>query len=258
MKNYEEDEIIFGIAIGGDAAEAVKAELLKELEWTQTYSGHKITPTRLLPSQVFRADIEHALSMKCRYNGHCKHFYSVAEHCVFVAAIRGMLQILHLPRPCEVIDLLTRRSDDEDTDFRILVIREALEASGGMGLNQLRRALLHDGSEYALIDVPTPLKRAMPEYKVWERIAEIAIFDRFAVEHESDATIGKTCDVASLFAEKSRLLLHHLPGWGAEIKRDTYATIAAEMIAPRCKIGKSPEKAKKLFRKAWNLLEIGE
>lgn len=236
-----------------------KTEILKELEWTQTYSGHKITPTHLLPSQVFRADIEHALSMKCRYNGHCERFYSVAEHCVFVAAIRGMLRIIEVfDNTCEVIDLLTRRAEDEDTDFRLLVIEESLQKTNKACLNRLRRALLHDASEYALIDVPTPLKRAMPEYKVWERIAEIAIFDRFAVEHYEDAKVGKTCDVAALFAEKSRLLLHHLPGWGAEIKRDTYATIAAEMIAPRCKIGKSPEKAKKLFRKAWNLLEIGE
>lgn len=239
--------------------EVVNKELVvKALEWTQTYSGRRITPTNLMPSQVFREDIEHALSMKCRYNGHCKLFYSVAEHCVFVASIRGLLQILKLDRPCEVVDRLARQADQGDVDFRILVLREALDASRGDGLQQLRRALLHDASEYALIDVPTPLKRAMPEYKVWEKIAEVAIFDCFAVEHEADAIVGKSCDVAALFAEKSRLLLHHLPGWGAEIPRDIYATVAAEMIAPRCKIGMKPKKAKKLFREAWNLLEIGD
>lgn len=243
--------------------EVVNKELVvKALEWTQTYSGRRITPTNLMPSQVFREDIEHALSMKCRYNGHCKLFYSVAEHCVFVAAIRGLLQILKLDRPCEVVDRLARKADDDDCDFRILVLREAIDVIQPkfreVELQRLRRALLHDASEYALIDVPTPLKRAMPEYKVWEKIAEVAIFDRFAVHPEYDAPIGKSCDVAALFAEKSRLLLHHLPEWGVEIPRDIYATVAAEMIAPRCKIGMKPEKAKKLFREAWNLLEIGD
>lgn len=36
-------------------------------------------------------DIAHALGNNCRYNGHCREFYSVAEHSVMVA---GLMQVL--------------------------------------------------------------------------------------------------------------------------------------------------------------------
>ena len=39
------------------------------------------------PATINISDIAHSLSLICRYNGHCRNFYSVAEHCVHVAAI---------------------------------------------------------------------------------------------------------------------------------------------------------------------------
>ena len=48
--------------------------------WVQTYKGRKFNI--LFPEDLI-VDIEeiaHALSMKCRYGGHCEEFYSVAEH----------------------------------------------------------------------------------------------------------------------------------------------------------------------------------
>lgn len=49
----------------------------------ETFSGHKFdlfdeSDTR----SITIIDIAHALSLNCRYNGHCKKFYSVAEHSV--------------------------------------------------------------------------------------------------------------------------------------------------------------------------------
>lgn len=39
------------------------------------------------------SDIAHSLGMLCRYNGHCKEFYSVADHAVMVAEIMEYLEI---------------------------------------------------------------------------------------------------------------------------------------------------------------------
>lgn len=53
--------------------------------WTQTYSGRAFTPLDPRPEDVELSDIAHALSLQCRFNGHCRFPYSVAQHSVYVA-----------------------------------------------------------------------------------------------------------------------------------------------------------------------------
>lgn len=52
--------------------------------WIQTYSGLSFWPLDPDPQNIVIEDIAHALSMMCRYSGHCINFYSVAEHCVLI------------------------------------------------------------------------------------------------------------------------------------------------------------------------------
>jgi hypothetical protein len=54
-------------------------------DWMQTYTGKQFWPTDPRPEEVDIRDVAHALSLMCRYNGHCLRFYSVAEHSVHVA-----------------------------------------------------------------------------------------------------------------------------------------------------------------------------
>jgi 5'-deoxynucleotidase YfbR-like HD superfamily hydrolase len=55
--------------------------------WIQTYSGRRFTPTNPNPDAIVIQDIAHALSMQCRFSGHVKEFYSVAQHSVLVSYI---------------------------------------------------------------------------------------------------------------------------------------------------------------------------
>lgn len=53
--------------------------------WIQTYTGRQFWPLDPRPEHIQVEDIAHALSMLCRYNGHCLEFYSVAQHCVLMS-----------------------------------------------------------------------------------------------------------------------------------------------------------------------------
>jgi hypothetical protein len=53
--------------------------------WMQTYTGRRFWPLDPRPEDIDIVDIAHALAMTCRYGGHCKQFYSVAQHSVLVA-----------------------------------------------------------------------------------------------------------------------------------------------------------------------------
>lgn len=55
--------------------------------WIQTYSGRRFTPTNPNPDAIVIQDIAHSLSMQCRFSGHCRGFYSVAQHSVLVSYI---------------------------------------------------------------------------------------------------------------------------------------------------------------------------
>ncbi len=55
--------------------------------WIQTYTGIQVWPLDPHPDQIDIRDIAHSLSMLCRFNGHCRQFYSVAEHSVHVSNI---------------------------------------------------------------------------------------------------------------------------------------------------------------------------
>jgi hypothetical protein len=48
--------------------------------YIETVSGIKFEFLNPKPEQFDIKDIAHALSMNCRYVGHCRNFYSVAEH----------------------------------------------------------------------------------------------------------------------------------------------------------------------------------
>jgi len=54
-------------------------------DWLQTFSGIRFWPLDPRPEEICIEDIAHALAMQCRFAGHSKQFYSIAEHSVHVS-----------------------------------------------------------------------------------------------------------------------------------------------------------------------------
>lgn len=52
-----------------------------------TFTGGKFWPLDPRPEEIDIRDIAHALSLQCRYLGHAKEFYSVAQHSRIVAGL---------------------------------------------------------------------------------------------------------------------------------------------------------------------------
>lgn len=105
--------------------------------WQQTYSGKRIDILDAKPDQVCIEDIAHALSLQCRFGGHCPVHYSVAQHSVLVASqvsqknkLTGLLHdapeayLIDLPRP--VKRMMPEYRSIEDRLYSVLAAKFGL------------------------------------------------------------------------------------------------------------------------------------
>ena len=135
----------------------------------QTFSGRRINPFAPNPQQIVIDDIAQALANQCRFGGHCRTFYSVAQH------------------SCLLTDLVAA-ADGDETD-------------------QLW-ALLHDAAEAYLVDLPHPLKHRSElgeRFREIEIPLQAVILKRFGLPPVPPAKL-KEIDRALLAAEKAALL----------------------------------------------------
>lgn len=135
-------------------------------DWMCTRTGIEFWPLDPRAEEVWIEDIAHALSNLCRYNGQCRTFYSVAQHCV-------------------------------------LVKRQVEKMSGT--LDAVRQGLLHDATEAYLGDMIRPLKGCFPEYRVAEHKVFVAIMRRFGIK-ESMYAVVKRADEILLATEAGQLM----------------------------------------------------
>jgi 5'-deoxynucleotidase YfbR-like HD superfamily hydrolase len=68
-----------------EALPALKATAKADGGWIATYTGRKITPLDPNPDDIDIEDIAHALANQCRFTGHVRKFYSVAQHSVMAS-----------------------------------------------------------------------------------------------------------------------------------------------------------------------------
>lgn len=79
-------------------------------DWMQTYTGRQFYPIDPRPEEIDPVDIAHALGFLCRFGGHSKFFYSVAEHCVLmsyaVSSENALWALLHDATEAYVGDMI--------------------------------------------------------------------------------------------------------------------------------------------------------
>ena len=132
--------------------------------YIQTVSGRWVNPFDPDPEQLDAGDIARALANQCRFGGHCRVFYSVAQHSVIVS------------------QLVEQRGGDVEDVFA---------------------ALMHDAGEAYLGDMPHPLKHRSPlgaAFKAAEDHLEQAIRARFRIR--ADVPEIKRADRALLATER--------------------------------------------------------
>jgi 5'-deoxynucleotidase YfbR-like HD superfamily hydrolase len=140
--------------------------------WFQTFTGRKVYVLDPKPEDIEILDIAHALSMLCRYNGHCKAFYSVAQHSVIVSRIvppdLAVVGLLHdateayvgdMIRPLKQSIVAYREIEDRwalaigeryGLGDQILHLERAVKDADNVALATERRDLLNVGPGHAL------------------------------------------------------------------------------------------------------------
>lgn len=117
-------------------------------DYILTYSKIKFFPLAPVKEDINIEDIAHSLSLMTRANGHCSHFYSVAQHS------------LHCYQEAK---------------------------SRGYSLRVQLGCLLHDASESYISDLTRPVKRNLPEYFTIEKKLQTLIYEKFGLGDLGDS-----------------------------------------------------------------------
>lgn len=147
-------------------------------EWIQTYTGRKFYPLRPRTEDICIEDIAHALAMKCRFSGHCKRFYSVAEHSTLVSRL----------------------------------VAKKLSIDFG---DAVRWGLLHDAGEAYLPDVPSPIKHRFPYLIECEEYILKTVAVRFGLTWPVPQVVDEADKFLCLDVER-KIVMMEGPAWQRE------------------------------------------
>jgi hypothetical protein len=138
--------------------------------WMQTYTGRQFFPLDPRPEDIDPLDIAHALSLICRYGGHTKRFYSVAEHCVLMAdAVEpefALWALLHDATEAYVGDMV-RPLKHHMPEYRAVEDRLMAVIAERFGLSGTMPAAVKEADNRILLDERAVLLSEPPE--VWQQ-----------------------------------------------------------------------------------------
>ena len=156
--------------------------------WMQLVNGQPFYPFAPNFEVVTIEVIAHALAHQCRYGGHSKRFYSVAEHCVKLARYVEETYTAGTPK------IFTEHS------YRSMI----------------REALLHDMAEAVLVDMPRPIKHSLPDYQALEDTIYRGLAKQFKVPERTGDVI-KDLDRRICGDEYRQILNPCIEPWGMDI-----------------------------------------
>ncbi len=160
------------------------------MAWIQTFTGKKFPLDDPDPDQIYIEDIAHALSLLCRFNGHCTKFYSVAEHSVHVSREidpkLAMIGLLHDAAEAYLGDvpspLKTQLPQFKEFEWKM---EQAIGERFGIdpklfSCAELKRAdvqLLVDEKKVLMVGEPEEWPNSAPEVKNTNRIEALGTAD---------------------------------------------------------------------------------
>lgn len=154
-------------------------------DYITTSSGTHFMPTKPDAAAIHITDIAHALSLICRGNGHVKQFFSVGQHCIHCA----------------------------------------LEARArGCSVRVCLACLPHDASEAYMSDVPSPFKKYLKDYNMWEENLLNIIYEKYLgapLTTEEEALVRRI-DKDMLYFDL-RILLNEITPGGAPAMKSVFS-----------------------------------
>lgn len=164
--------------------------------WIETYTGKRVTPANMSEKDLDIEDIAHSLALQCRFTGHCKKFYSIAEHSVRVAGVVTKLLLE---------DKLRKATDPTSVSVPsdVFIASDYTTILGG---------LLHDAHEAYTGDLATPLKDA--RRKEIEDTIQGKVVNRFGLAGVDSSVISRADKI--MLATEAVYLMKDVEGWELE------------------------------------------
>lgn len=160
-------------------------------DWMQTATGKAFWPADPRPDEVCIHDIGHALANICRYGGHCREFYSVAQHSVLVCRalppkwqLWGLLHdaseayVADVPRPLKLF--LPNYRELEDGVMSAITTHFGLDPEMPAEVKRVDNAILATEAEQIMLTPPRAWRLPEPPLNIriepWSATSAFRVF----------------------------------------------------------------------------------